>query len=306
MKAVRLHEPIGVGGLVYEDAPDPKPALGDVLVKVHACGITPTELTWPIWEDRAGHKRDALIPAQEFSGVVAAVGFGTAGVDVGDEVYGLIMAYWDGAAAEYIAIEARDVAPKPKTTDHVHAAALPQVGLTSWQALFDHGHLAAGQTVVIHGAGGAVGSTAVQLARSAGAHVIGTGRRNVESFVLELGAERFVDLEQEGWEDAVGQVDLVYDIIGGDVVARSMRLVKPGGALVTVMGPPPASTRTDIRMLFFVRQPNRAQLVEIARRVDARQLRVPPIGAVYPLAEARKAFAAKSSDNVAGKIILQP
>jgi NADPH:quinone reductase-like Zn-dependent oxidoreductase len=305
MKAIRLHEPVGVQGLLYEDAPDPKPALGDVLVKVHACGITPTELDWPIWTDRAGHKRDALIPAQEFSGVVAAVGFGTGGLAVGDEVYGLIMAYWDGAAAEYIAVEAWNVAPKPTTLDHVHAAAVPQVGLTSWQALFDHGRLSAGQTVVILGAGGAVGTMAVQLARSAGAHVIGAGRSNVKALVLEMGADRFVDLDQDGWEDAVGRVDLVYDIIGGQVVARSLPMIKPGGALVTVMGPPPA-TRQDVRSLFFVRQPNRAQLVELARRIDAGQLRPPQIGAVYPLAEARNAFNAKSSRNVAGKIILQP
>jgi NADPH:quinone reductase-like Zn-dependent oxidoreductase len=305
MKAIRLHEPIGVEGLVYEEAPDPAPALGDVLVKVHACGMTPTELDWPIWTDRAGHKRDTIIPAQEFSGVVAALGFGTAGVAVGDEVYGLIMAYWDGAAAEYIAIEARDVAPKPTTIDHMHAAALPQAGLTSWQALFEHGHLAAGQTVVVHGAGGAVGSVAVQLARSVGAHVIGTGRSTVQSLVLELGADRFVDLEQDRWEDAVGTVDVVYDIIGGDVVARSVALVKPGGALVTVMGPPPA-TRQDIRTVFFIREPNRAQLVELARLVDAGQVRPPQIGAVYPLAEARTAFSAKASHSVAGKVILQP
>jgi NADPH:quinone reductase-like Zn-dependent oxidoreductase len=306
MKAVRLHEPVGVEGLVYEDAPDPTPALGDVLVKVHACGITPTELEWPIWKDRAGHKRDALIPAQEFSGVVAAVGFGTAGVAVGDEVYGLIMAYWDGAAAEYIAVEARDVAPKPATVDHVHAAALPQVGLTSWQALFDHGHLASGQTVLIHGAGGAVGGTAVQLARSVGAHVIGTGRSHVRSLVLGLGADRFVDLEAPGWEEAVGHVDLVYDIIGGEVVARSIPLVKPGGCLVTVMGPPPPHPRQDIRALFFIRQPNRAQLVELARLVDAGQLRPPPIAGVYPLAEARKAFKARSNHATPGKVILRP
>jgi NADPH:quinone reductase-like Zn-dependent oxidoreductase len=306
MRAVRLHESTGIQGLVYEDAPDPKPALDDVLVTVKAAGITPTELDWPIWTDRAGHKRDALIPAQEFSGVVSALGFGTAGVAVGDEVYGLIMAYWDGAAAEYISIESRDVAPKPKTLDHVHAAALPQVGLTSWQALFDHGHLTAGQTVVIHGAGGAVGTVAVQLARAAGAHVIGTGRSNVRSLVMELGADRFVDLEQERWEEAVGPVDLVYDIIGGDVAARSLALLKPGGALVTVMGPPPPTTRHDIRSLFFIRQPNRAQLVELARRVDAGELRLPEIGAVYPLVEAKAAFTAKSSGNVAGKVILQP
>lgn len=303
MKAVRLHEPVGIKGLVYEDAPDPKPALGDVLVKVHACGITPTELDWPIWTDRAGNKRDALIPAQEFSGVVVELGIGAAGVAVGDEVYGLIMAYWDGAAAEYITVEARDVAPKPTTVDWAHAAALPQVGLTSWQALFDHGHLAAGQSVAILGAGGAVGTAAVQFAHSVGANVIGAGRSNVQSLVLDLGADRFVDLEQDRWEDAIGQVDVVYDIIGGDILARSQALVKPGGTLVSVMGSPPA-TRQDIRAMFFIRQPNRAQLVEIARLVDAGQLRPPQIGAVYPLAEAKDAFTAQANHAVAGKVIL--
>jgi NADPH:quinone reductase-like Zn-dependent oxidoreductase len=306
MKAIRLHKAIGVEGLMYEEAPDPKPAICDVLVKVHACGITPTELDWAIWTDRAGHKRDALIPAQEFSGVVSALGFGTAGVSVGDEVYGLIMAYWDGAAAEYISIEARDVAPKPRTLDHVHAAAMPQVGLTSWQALFDHGHLVAGQTVVIHGAGGAVGTTALQLARAAGAQVIGTGRANVRQLVLEMGAHEFVDLEQPGWESAVGPVDLVYDIIGGEVLARTVPLVKPGGAVVTVVEPSPPTARKDIRSLFFVRQPNQAQLVELARRVDAGELRPPQIGGVYPLAEIRQAFNDKASQKVTGKIILQP
>ena len=152
-----------------------------------------------------------------------------------------------------------------------------------------------------------MGSAAVQLARSVGAHVIGTGRSHVRSLVLELGAERFVDLEQAGWEEAVGQVDLVYDIVGGEVAARSVALVKPGGALVTVTGPSaPATTRRDIRTLFFIRQPNRAQLVELARRVDAGELRPPPIGAVYPLAEAPKAFRQQSRGEVSGKIILQP
>jgi NADPH:quinone reductase-like Zn-dependent oxidoreductase len=226
-------------------------------------------------------------------------------VAIGDEVYSLIMAYWDGAAAEYIAIEARDVAPKPTTLDHVHAAAIPQAGLTSWQAPFDHGRLSAGQTVAIHGAGGAVGTDAVHLARSVGAHVIGTGRSTVQSLVLETGADRFVDLEQVGWEDAIGQVDLVYDLIGGDVLARSPALAKPGGALVSVMAPPPA-TRSDIRGVYFIRQPNRTQLVELARLVDAAQLRPPQIGAGYPLAEAREAFSAKSGHVVGGKVILQP
>ena len=304
MKAIRLHEPVGVEGLRYEDAPDPAPAIGDVLVQVHACGITPTELDWPIWTDRAGHKRDWIIPAHEFSGVVVGLGYGTAGVAVGDEVYGLIDGYRDGAAAELIAIEARDVAPKPATLDHVQAAAIPQAGLTSWQALFDHGRLAAGQTVVIHGAAGALGSIAVQLACWAGARVIGTGRGSARASVMELGAERFVDLEEARWEDAVGQVDVVYDTIGGDVLARSMGLVRTGGALVTVIAPPQES-RPDIRVVNFIREPSRAQLVELARLVDAGTVR-PQVGAVYALAEARDAFAAKASHGVSGKVILQP
>src|SRR5262245_22575192 len=156
MKAIRLHEPLGIAGLMYEDAPEPVPAVGDVLVKVVACGITPTELDWPLWTDQLGHKRTYIIPAHEFSGVVVALGWGTAGISVGDEVFGLINGYRDGAAAEYVAIEARSLAPKPKSTDFIEAAALPQAGLTSWQALFDHGHLERGQTVLIHGAAGGV------------------------------------------------------------------------------------------------------------------------------------------------------
>jgi NADPH:quinone reductase-like Zn-dependent oxidoreductase len=307
MKAARAHEPIGlegIDGLVYEDAPDPAPAVGDVLVKVYAAGFTPTELQWPLWTDRAGHDRAPIIPAHEFSGVVAALGYGTAGAAVGDEVYGLVDGYRDGAAAELIAIEARDVAPKPATVDHVHAAAIPQAGLTSWQALFDHGQLAAGQTAVIHGAGGAVGSVAVQLARSAGAHVIGTGRASARSLALELGADSFVDLEQDRWEDAAGQADVVFDAIGGDVLARSPAIVKPGGTLVSVCAPPP-SDRDDIRALHFVREPSRAQLLELARLVDAGELR-PQVGAVYPLADAREAFMAKSTRSIPGKVILQP
>ncbi|MGA9829931.1 MAG: alcohol dehydrogenase catalytic domain-containing protein [Trebonia sp.] len=179
MRAVRSHTPEGFEGiesLVYEDAPDPQPAIGDALVEVRAASFTPTELTWPLRTDRAGHERGPIIPAHEGSGVVVALGYGTAGLSPGDEVYGLIDGYRDGWAAEYVAIEARSLAPKPATVDFVEAAAIPQAGLTSWQALFDHGHLESGQTVVIHGAGSGVGAVGVQLARWAGAHVVGTAR----------------------------------------------------------------------------------------------------------------------------------
>src|SRR5262245_30354150 len=271
MKAIRLHEPVGISGLKYEDAPDPVPTFGDVLVQVRAAGITPTELDWPLWTDTLGHKRDYLIPAHEFSGVVVGLGWGTAGVSIGDEGFGLIMGYRDGAAAQYIAVEAHNVAPKPRTLDHVHAAAVPQAGLTSYQALFDHGHLQSGQSVVIHGAGGSLGLVAIQLARQVGAHVIGTGRSSARSSVLAMGADRFVDLEQDRWWDTVGQVDLVYDIVGGDVLAKSVGIIKPGGALVTVILPP-AETRSDIRTVHFIREPGRAQLREIAHMIDTGKL----------------------------------
>jgi NADPH:quinone reductase-like Zn-dependent oxidoreductase len=307
MKAVRFHEPKGlegIEGLSYENAPDPQPAIGDALVQVQAASFTPTELTWPLGTDRAGHDRGPRIPAHEGSGIVVALGYGTAGVSVGDEVYGLIDGYRDGWAAEYVAIEARSLAPKPTTVDFIEAAAIPQAALTSWQALFDHGHLEPGQTVVIHGAGGGVGAMGVQLARWSGARVIGTGRARARQRVLDNGADMFVDVEQAGWETSIGSVDLVYDIIGGDVLARSMAIVKPGGAVVSVVEPT-VTDRSDIRAVGFVRDPNGAQLRDIARLVDDGMLR-PDISAVYPLADAREAFMAKSTEPIPGKVVLTP
>ena len=307
MKAARMLSPKGfegIDGLVYEDAPDPQPAIGDALVRVRAASFTPTELTWPLRTDRAGHDRGPLIPAHEGSGVVVGLGYGTAGVSVGEEVYGLIDGYRDGWAAEYVTIEARSLAPKPTTVDFVEAAAIPQAGLTSWQALFDHGHLESGQTVLIHGAGGGVGSIGVQLARWAGARVIGSGRASARQRALELGADEFVDLERDAWQTAVGQVDLVYDTIGGDVLAQSPAIVKPGGALVTVMAPL-QTDRDDIRIVHFVRDASGAQLREITRLVDQGKLR-PHVGAVYPLAQAREAFMAKSTQHIPGKVVLTP
>ncbi|HEY7138083.1 MAG TPA: NADP-dependent oxidoreductase [Acidimicrobiia bacterium] len=307
MKAVRIHEPKGfegIEGLVYEAAPDPQPAIGDALVEVRAASFTPTELMWPLATDRAGHERGPRIPAHEGSGVVVALGYGTAGVSVGDEVFGLIDGYRDGWAAELVAIEARSLAPKPTTVDFVEAAAIPQAGLTSWQALFDHGHLESGQTVVIHGAAGGVGTIGVELAKWAGARVVGTGRANARERVLELGADEFVDVERDGWETTVGQVDVVYDIIGGDVLARSAAIVKPGGALVSIVAPPPTD-RSDIRTVGFVRDPSGAELREIARLVDDGVLH-PRVSAVYTLADAQKAFMAKSTEHIAGKVVLTP
>jgi len=306
MRAIRLHEPTGIGGLVYEEVPDATPMACDVLVKVAACGITHDELDYPIWTCRAGHRRTSVIPGAEVSGVVAALGFGTAGIAVGEQVFGLTDQWRDGTAADYVAVEARNLAPKPATVDHVHAAAVPRAGLTAWQALFDHGKLAQGQTVVIHGAGGAVGSTAVQLARWADAQVIGTGRSHFRSLVLELGADRFVALDEEGLQDTVGRADLVFDTIGGEVLADSPALLKPRGTLVSVRAAaPPPAIRDDITTVFFIQESSRAQLIELARLVDEGHLR-PQVGAVYPLAQAAEAYSTKAVGGIPGRIVLQP
>ncbi|HEX3195470.1 MAG TPA: NADP-dependent oxidoreductase, partial [Streptosporangiaceae bacterium] len=301
-------EQAGISGLSFEDAPDPAPTIGDVLVKVAAVGITHNELDWPLRTDRNGHPRDAIIPGQEVSGVVTALGIGTAGIAVGDEVFGLTDPYRDAAAAEYVAVEARNLAPKPRTVDHVHAASVPRAGLTAWQALFDHGRLAKGQTVVIHGAGGAVGSTAVQLARWAGAEVIGTGRAHSRQLVKELGADRFIALDEDRLEDAAGsgfKADVVFDLVGGDVLARSSALLKPGGTLVSVVSWELPADRDDIKKVFFVQEAKQVQLTELARLVDEGHLR-PQVGGVYPLAQAVEAYRAKAAGGIPGRMVLQP
>jgi NADPH:quinone reductase-like Zn-dependent oxidoreductase len=308
MWALRLHEHGGPEQLAYEQAPCPSVGIGDALVRVHAASFTPTELSWPsTWVDHAGRDRRPSIPAHEVSGVVQALGYGTIGVGVGQAVYGLTDWYRDGAAAEYVAVEARNLAPKPTTLSHVEAAAVPLAGLTAWQALFDHGGLAVGQTALIHGAGGGVGVCAVQLARAAGAAVIGTGRAWARELVGELGAERFVDLERERFEDVVGQVDLVFDLIGGEVLERSWSVLKSGGVLVSVVQDPGESAparHADTRSIFFVVEAERAELVELARRIDAGQLR-PIVGDVRPLARGRDAFQRKHARGSPGKTVLQ-
>ncbi|MEU5264223.1 NADP-dependent oxidoreductase [Amycolatopsis sp. NPDC021455] len=300
MKAVRIHRPGGPGDLVYEDAPEPYAGVGDVVVQVHAASFTPGELDWPVtWVDRRGRDRTPVVPAHEVSGVVAEVGYGTTGLRVGDRVYGLTDRHRDGAAAEYLAVEARDLAVLPGNVTHRAAAALAMPGLTAWQALFTHGRLTAGQTVLVHGAGGGVGAVAVQLARDAGARVIGTGRGRHAEAADAAGAHEFVDLDR-GWFD--GRADLVFDTVGGDVLARSAAVVKPGGALVSISAPPAALPGTS-RAVYFIVEPDRTQLAELADRVRSGRLR-PLAGATFPLSDTREAFLAKQN-GVPGKVVLE-
>ena len=274
-------------------------------MQVHAASLTPTELEWPsTWVDRAGNARPTPIPAHEVSGVVVALGYGTTGFAVGDEVYGLTDWYRDGAAADYVAVEARNLASKPRSLDHAHSAAVPLAGLTAWQALFDHGGLSAGKSVLIHGAGGGVGVFAVQLARSAGARVVATGRAWAEGLVRELGADEFVDAEHGRFEDVVGEADVVFDLVGGQIRKRSWAVVKPGGVLVSVVDLLEEARHQGARGVFFVVEPDRAALAELARRIDAGELRS-IVGEVFPLEHGREAFEAKRRSGVPGKVVLQ-
>jgi NADPH:quinone reductase-like Zn-dependent oxidoreductase len=307
MRALRLHEQAGVEAFAYEEAPDPEPGIGDVLVAVHAASFTPTELQWPsTWVDRLGHDRRPVIPGHEVSGTVEALGYGATGFAVGDAVYGLTDWYRDGALAEGVTVEARNLAAKPTSLDHVEAAALSLAGLTAWQALFIHGRLAAGQRVLIHGAGGGVGSLAVQLAHAADAEVVATGRGWVRELATELGAECFVDLDRERFEDVAGAVDLVVDLVGSEVLERSWSTLRQGGTLVSAVEDPQGKPErpSGVGSAFFVVEAVRSQLEELARRVEAGTLR-PVLGQVVALADGRTAFQAKQRGGVRGKVVLR-
>ena len=291
----------GVAGMSLTDLPYPVASENDVVVRVHAAGFTPGELDWPdTWTDRAGRDRTPSVPGHELSGVVVELGYGTTGLSVGQRVFGLADWARNGSLAEYTAVETRNLAPLPIDIDHTVAAALPISGLSAWQGLFDHGRLTTGQTVLIHGAAGGVGSIAVQLARDVGARVIGTGRTADRDRAGELGVHTFLDLETEKLEDA-GEVDVVFDVIGGDILARSAALVRAGGTLVTIAEPPQTQPR-DGRALYFLVEPDRARLADLAARVRDGRLK-PVVGAVLPLAEAAAAFA--PDKRIPGKTILR-
>ena len=279
----------GAGGLTLTDLPYPHAAENDVVVRVHAAGFTRGELTWArTWTDRAGRDRTPSVPGHEVSGVVAELGYGTTGLTVGQRVFGLTDWARDGSLAEYVAVEARNLAPLPADVDHTVAAVLPISGLTAWQGLFGHARIVTGQTVLIHGAAGGVGSLAVQLAQEAGARVIGTGRSADRDTVLALGAHAFLDLDAVGLADA-GEVDVVFDVIGGDVLERSAALVRAGGTLVSIAEPPRVRPESG-RAVFFVVEPDRSRLADLAQRLRDGRLRV-RVGAVRPLTEAVAAFA---------------
>jgi NADPH:quinone reductase-like Zn-dependent oxidoreductase len=291
MVALRAHHRGGPEVLVHESAPVPVPAPDDVLLRVHAAAITFAELGWEETWQRDGVDRTPVVPGHEVSGTVVATGGPGLGLELGDEVYGLVRFDRDGGAAEYVVVPAGDLAPAPRTTSPVEAAALPLAALTAWQALHDHARLQAGEDVLVHGGAGGVGAFAVQLARATGARVTATARAADVALVRRLGAERVVDHEREAFE-ADGRVfDVVLDTVGGDTLDRSYGVLRPGGRLITLQAPPDQerARAAGVDAVFFIVTPARDELARIAGLVDAGRLEV-LVAATFPLAGGRAAF----------------
>ena len=304
MKAIRLHEYGGPEVLRYEDAPRPEPGDGEVLVRVHATAVNPVD-----WKVRAGHVKDwlrytlPLIPGWDFSGVVESAG---SLWKPGDEVYGRPDISRQGAYAEYIAVRETEIARKPKSVDHVHAAAIPLAALTAWQALFDAGGLKPGQKVLIHAAAGGVGHFAVQLAKWKGAHVAGTASGRNHDFLRGLGVDQPIDYTTARFEDVVHDADVVLDTMAGETRARSWGALKKGGILVTVLGQPSEEEARahGVRAAGIFVQPNFGELTEIADLVDSGKLKA-VVESVFPLADAAKAHELSQTLHVRGKIVLR-
>ena len=306
MKAVRVHPRAGPEALVYEETPTPLTGPGDALVRVRAAGITPTEFTWnSTFTARDGKDRLPVVPAFEVAGVVEEVGPEVLGLAAGDEVFGLLDFWRDGAAAEYVAARATDLAPKPGSLSFNYAAAVPLSGLTAWQCLFDYAKLSRGDTVLIHGAGGGVGTFAVQLARWRGARVFATCSKSKADLVRSLGAERIIDYSSARFQDELSGLDAVLDTIGGEVLENSWSVLRRGGALVTIVGDPPAekAAKYGVKGFSILVEPNKNELVEIARLVDTNELK-PVVDAVFPLSRAREAYERASGGHGRGKTVL--
>jgi NADPH:quinone reductase-like Zn-dependent oxidoreductase len=302
MKAiVATDQAAGTAGVKLVERPEPQAAINDVVVQVHAGGFTGDELTWPsTWTDRAGRDRTPSIPGHELAGVVTSLGYGTTGLSIGQRVFGLTDWYRDGTLAEYMAVEARNLTPLPGDVDFAEGAAFVMPGLTAWQGLFEHGRLRSGQSVLVHGAGGVVGSMASQLAREAGAYVIGTGRVGARQTALGFGVQEFVDLENDPLED-IGKVDLVFDVLGGDIAKRSAGVIRAGGTLVTITGPTEARP-AEGRTIDFVVEPDRVQLGELVQQLRDGRLKT-NIGNVATLDDAVAAF--NRTERIKGKTIIR-
>jgi NADPH:quinone reductase-like Zn-dependent oxidoreductase len=306
MTALRAHRPGGPEVLIVERAPVPIPAAREILLEVHAAAITFDELSWEETWTRDGVSRVPVIPSHEVSGVVSEVGSGVPDLKPGDEVYGLIGFDRDGAAAEFVAVPAADLAARPATVSHVAAAALPLAGLTALQALVDHAAVRPGESVLVHGGAGGVGALTVQLAAGLGAHVTATVRSDASDLVRGFGAQRVIDVRSEPFDEPGTAYDVVIDTVGGETLDRSFRVLRRGGRLITLSAPPPPGRADEygVTATFFIVTPDRDQLVELAALVDSGRLHV-EIAQTFPLERGREAFeSGRRPGRRAGKTVI--
>ncbi len=295
MRAVVLRAPGGPDQVVCEQVETPAPGRGEALVRVHAAALTRDELEWPA-------DRLPAIPSYELSGVVVALGPGAEGVTVGDEVYAMTAFDRDGVAADYAAVATELLADKPRALSHAEASAVPLAALSAWQALFEHGSLAAGERVLIHGATGGVGQFATPLASRHGAHVIATTSTHGVARARELGADIVIDHTAGQWDASIEPVDLVFDTAGGERLAGSPGVLREGGRLVSVAQEPPQAA--GVSSVYFVVEPNREQLAQIAELLDGGLPR-PAIDSVFTLEEAASAFERSMATDKRGKVVLE-
>ena len=293
MRAICLSDSDPSSPLVEEDLPEPQAGPDELLIRVYAAGLTPTELAWyPTTHLKTGAPRSRAVPGHEFSGVIAGMGEHISGFQLGQEVYGMNDWFAEGALAEYCLTQPACIAPKPASLTHVEAASVPIGALTAWQGLFDRAGLQAGERVLVHGASGSVGAFAVQFGYMHSAHVIATASERNLGFVSQLGAEQVIDYRSQRFEDQIGDIDVVFDTVGGETFERSWQVLKPGGRMVTIAANAEGSADERIKQAFFIVEPNRDQLARVADLIDAGSLRT-TVDAVVPLSESPLAFAGK-------------
>ncbi len=293
MKAMQVVESGGGLTLIAADVRKPKPGNGEVLVQVHAAGVTTTELGWyPTTRQKNGEPRVRAIPGHEFSGVVSELGEGVSGFTVGQEVYGFNDWFEDGAMAEFCVTVPASIAAKPESLTHVEAASVPIGALTAWQGYFEQAKLKDGDRVLVHGGAGAVGVFAGQIAKLHGAYVIATASERTLSLVKELGADEVIDYRGARFEDSVRDIDIVFDTVGGETRERSWKVLKADGKMISIAADGEVTTNPKVRDAYFIVRPDQRQLVEIAKLIDAGKLKT-FVKAVVPLKDAAAAFAGK-------------
>jgi NADPH:quinone reductase-like Zn-dependent oxidoreductase len=306
MKAAYLTERAGPEGLAIGYLPQPRPGRDEVLVEVHSTAVTPSEFNWyPTFHTRNGEPRPfPIVLSHEFSGVVARVGDAVSALKAGDAVYGMNDWFADGAQAEYCLAPGAAVALKPKTLDHSKTAVVPISALTAWQGLFERCRLKAGERVLIHGGAGGVGVFAVQLARWYGAHVIATASAHNLDFVRSLGAHEVIDYQTTHFEQLARDIDVVFDAVGGETLVQSWNVLRPSGRIVTIAAQSEVASAQRSPDVFFIVEPNRAQLDELARLLDAGIIR-PFVEAVFALAQVGEAYSCAKRGGVRGKVALR-